>query len=94
MKSRNILIVGALVVLWFGTLSRAEIRTVVDHHGNEAATSDFKFSNVPPPSKSDAATKAKFTIVDGRRDTNGGDVDKLHDGYLPSEEDEPSEDET
>src|SRR6266581_7375040 len=78
-------------VLAFGAFARAEIKIVVDHNSNESASPAFKFKNVPTPSKNDAATNARFTILDGERDDNGGDLDKLHDGKLPSEEDEPAE---
>jgi len=91
MKSRVIFIVGASTVLMFAMASHAEVKTVADHNRNEYATPDFKFRKVPSPSKSDAATKAKFTIVDGRRDRNGGNVDKLGDGKIPLEDDQPSE---
>jgi hypothetical protein len=91
MKSRVIFIFVVSTVLMFVMASHAEVKTVVDHNRNENATPDFKFRNVPSPSKSDAATKAKFTIVDGRRDRNGGSVDKLADGKIPDEQDQPSE---
>ncbi len=52
---------------------------------------EFKFKNVPALSQTDAATKAKFTLVEGRRDANGGDLGQLHDGKLPTEEDQPAE---
>ena len=91
MKFRTIFMVAASPVLMFAMVSHAEIKTVADHNRNEQATSEFKFKSVPSPSQSDAATKAKFTVVDGRRDANGGDVDKLHDGKVPTEEDQPSE---
>jgi hypothetical protein len=91
MKSRNMFIVGALTILVFAMASNAVVKTVISHNRNEYATSDFKFKNIPSPSRSDAATKAKFTIVDGRRDRNGGNVDKLHDGKIPIEEDQPFE---
>src|SRR5215475_6885456 len=68
-----------------------EIKTAVNHNPNENATSAFKFKDVPSPSKTDAAKDGKFTIVDGERDENGGDVDKLHDGKTPTEEDQPEE---
>ncbi|MBE0536682.1 MAG: DUF1080 domain-containing protein, partial [Phycisphaerae bacterium] len=32
-----------------------------------------------------------FTVVDGRRDRNGGDVDKLNDGKMPTDADQPGE---
>jgi hypothetical protein len=70
--------------------SRADIRPVVDSKRGDAATADFKFDKVATPSRSDAANRAKFTILDGRRDRNGGDLEQLNDGQLPSNEDEPS----
>jgi hypothetical protein len=54
-------------------------------------TNDFRFKHVPPPARNDAATAAEFTLVEGRRDGNGGDLDKLHDGKLPRSEDAPGE---
>ena len=44
---------------------------------------------MPPPASNDAASKAKFTLVDGRRDDAGGELTVLHDGKLPTEEDQP-----
>ena len=55
------------------------------------AQAAFKLRVVSPPSSDDAATKSTFSIVDGRRDGNGADVEKLHDGKLPREADQPSE---
>lgn len=69
------------------TVTLADIKVVAEH--NETATG-FKFKNVPAPSRGDAATKAKFTIVDGERDSNGGDLAQLHDGRVPSEDDQPA----
>jgi hypothetical protein len=69
----------------------AEIKTTVNHNPNESATAAFKFKDVPSPSKTDVAKNAKFVIVDGERDENGGDVDKMNDGKAPTEEDEPAE---
>ena len=85
----HILAIGGACVVGFGVVSHAEIKTVAEH--SETPTASFKFKNVPSPSKNDAATKAEFTIVDGARDNNGGNLDKLHDGRVPIEEDEPSE---
>jgi len=91
MKSSAIFYVVVSTILMFTLASQAEIKILADHNRSEYATPDFKFRKVPSPSKSDAATKAKFTIVDGRRDRNGGNVDKLSDGKIPNEEDQPSE---
>src|SRR5438046_2868708 len=71
--------------------ARAEVKILVEHNPNEAATSAFKLKKVPAMSKQNATSDAKFSIVDGERDENGGDVDKLHDGKLPTEEDQPAE---
>src|SRR6516165_1305979 len=81
----------ALTFLLIGLTARADVKVSVDHNDNDHAKPEFKFKNVPSPSADDAATKAKFTIVDGERDSNAGDVEKLNDGKLPSDQDEPAE---
>jgi len=78
-------------VLIFAMVCQAEIKTAASHNGNESASFDFKFKKAPQPSRNDAAAKATLTIVDGRRDRNGGNLDKLHDGKVPTQEDQPSE---
>jgi hypothetical protein len=72
-------------------IARAEIKPIVEHNSGEQATGEFKFKTVPAPAKDDAAAKAKFTIVEGVKDENGGDPEKLNDGKLPSEEDQPEQ---
>ncbi len=91
MKSHTVRTAGLAAILMFAAISHAEVRITVGHHRNQDATSDFKFAGVPVPSQSDAAGKATFTIVDGQRDRNGGDVDKLHDGKIPTEDDQPAQ---
>ena len=91
MKYKTIFTAAALTVLVFTMACQAEIKTVTGRNGNESAAFDFKFKNTPQPSRNDAATRATFTIVDGRRDRNGGNLDKLHDGKVPTEGDQPSE---
>jgi hypothetical protein len=65
--------------------SAAKVETA--HSGTEK---DFKFDSIAPPASNDAATSAKFTLVDGQRDGNGGELSVLHDGRIPSGEDDPS----
>ena len=79
------LIAGALLC---ATTSFAAVQVVSER--NELTT-DFHFKHVPPPARNDAAAAAEFTIVEGRRDGNGGDLRVLHDGKLPRSEDEPGE---
>jgi hypothetical protein len=67
----------------------AEIRVLVDHHDTDAANAEFQFPRVRRPARSDAAATATFTLVDGRGDPNGGNLDALHDGRTPAEADEP-----
>jgi hypothetical protein len=81
----------ASLVLFLAAAVRAEVKVAVEHNENGKATGDFKFKDIPGPSKDDAATRAKFSIIDGERDPNGGDLDKLNDGKLPTEEDQPEE---
>ena len=85
------IVVGMAAVLLAVFAARAEIKVTVAHNANDQATPEFKFKNVPSPSTNDAATEAKFTIVDGDKDENSGGLEKLHDGKLPTEEDQPAE---
>lgn len=55
-----------------------------------ADMAELRFSSVPPPANNDAATAAKFTLVDGERDRNSGSLAVLHDGRIPEGEDQPS----
>ncbi|HEY1170468.1 MAG TPA: basic secretory protein-like protein [Verrucomicrobiae bacterium] len=70
-----------------GSLSlSAEPKVVFEH---DASGAGFTFKRVPLPANNDAATEAKFVIVDGERDRNGGELAVLHDGKVPTGEDQP-----
>lgn len=58
--------------------------------GYGPAEAGFKLDPVAPPAINDAATKAKFIIVDGEKDGGSADLAVLTDGKVPSKEDEPS----
>jgi hypothetical protein len=81
------LVVG--LILLPGTAARAEVKVTVESNHDSDATSAFKFKKIPGPVSNDAASKAKFTIVDGNKDANSGELSVTHDGKLPSEEDQP-----
>jgi hypothetical protein len=68
-----------------------DIKIMVDRNQGGDAADKFKFKRVPSPSKTDAATHAKFTLVTGEQDGAGGDLEKLHDGLLPGGEDAPED---
>lgn len=89
MNCRFLVILPALLLLLSAGFSRAEVTAVWERNEGDAATGEFKFKNIPSPSKTDAATSAKFSIVAGQGDDNGGDVDVLHDGSLPDNADQP-----
>jgi hypothetical protein len=65
------------------------IKVTVDHNTGNAATGDFKFAHVPSPVGDDAAGKATLLLVAGEVDPNSGGLNKLTDGRLPTEEDDP-----
>jgi hypothetical protein len=91
MKTLRLFICAASGVLLTASAARGEIKVVSEHNDGGRANSEFKFRSVPSPSKDDAAAKAKFIIVAGTRDPAGADLDKLTDGKLPTEADQPSE---
>src|ERR1700722_14799915 len=81
--------VGVSAFLISVAASLGDIKITGDRNENESATADFKFKSVPSPSRNDAASAAKFTIVDGEQDRAGGDVKRLNDGKVPDEGDQP-----
>jgi hypothetical protein len=62
---------------------------VFDHNPNSTANRDFKFNRIASPSKDDAATHAKLTLIDGELDGGSAELTALTDGRLPRDEDEP-----
>ena len=62
---------------------------VFDHNSNSSANREFKFNRIASPSKDDAATHAKLTLIDGELDGGSAELAALTDGQLPSDEDEP-----
>src|SRR5262249_33112570 len=88
MKTQNVILT---VLMLLTVVARAEIKTTVEHTGNDQARPDFRFKKVPSSVADNAAAKATITIIDGERDSNGGDVEKLKDGKLPTEQDQPEE---
>jgi len=81
-------VIAAAIVLASTTL-HADVKVTFNSNSGDAATPDFKFDDVPAPSQTDAANQAKFTVIDGQRDRNGGEVECLIDGILPASADEP-----
>lgn len=90
MISRTSLLFGLLLLLG-PVAARGAIQTTVERLRNDEAKPSFKFPQVPAPSRNDAAAQARFVLVDGARDRNGGSLDKLHDGRVPKEDDQPTE---
>jgi len=82
--------VAACVVALAPAALRAEVKAEWERNEGGAATADFKFKNVPSPSRTDAACAAKFEIVAGQRDSNGGALSVLNDGKLPASDDDPA----
>ena len=72
------------------TAPATTVKVDVGHNEIGKESAEFKFKEVPTPAKTNAASHAKITIVDGDRDENGGEVEVLNDGKLPGEQDEPT----
>jgi hypothetical protein len=88
---RHTFLVAAILTILPALVARAEIKPTVEHKDNSQATAEFKFKTVPSPVKDDAAAKAKISIVEGEKDSNGADTEALNDGKLPTEEDQPEQ---
>jgi hypothetical protein len=87
--SSNFELVATVAALLISTsLLRAEVRMVTGH--NPEGVGDFAFINAASPSKNDAGTGAKFTLLNSDADPNGSGTEQLHDGKLPTEADEPA----
>ncbi len=68
-----------------------DIKVTVERIAGSDASDKWKFKNIPEVAKTNAATKAKFSLVSGEQDGNGAGLEALHDGKLPSGEDVPDE---
>jgi len=66
-----------------------DARVTFEHNPNSSANREFKFRNIASPSKDDAATNAKLTLIDGDLDQSSGGLSTLVDGRVPQDEDEP-----
>lgn len=71
------------------TLLLAATTIVVDRNMGDAATPQFRFERVPPPSRDDAATTAKLDLIAGRIDGNSPGLAAITDGRVPGDWDEP-----
>jgi hypothetical protein len=90
MKTQGLFTAPALAMALAMT-AQAEVKISTARNSSDNATARYRFGDVPSPAKNDAAATAKFTLVDGARDGNGGELANLRDGRLPGESDQPSE---
>ena len=82
----NRVLLIALLVLSLQT----PVKVTTDWNNNATSNRAFKFKNLQPPAKDDAAAHAKLTLLDGEIDPNGASLNALIDGALPTEEDQPA----
>jgi hypothetical protein len=90
MKRKLSGVIGACLLFIAAAAVSADVQVTTDHNDPDHATAEFKFKDVPSPAKINAATSARFSVIDGDKDDAGGDLEVLHDGKLPSGQDEPS----
>src|SRR5690349_9940292 len=89
-QQSNQQITQMLSILLSILVSLFDARVTFEHNPNNVATREFKFRNIASPSKSDAATNAKLTLIDGELDQGSGSLATLVDGRVPQDEDEPA----
>ncbi len=80
-----------LAGLLAATTGWCDVQVTVGVNRGDAATEEFQFDDVPPPSATDAANEATFRAVVGDADSNGAELRCLYDGRLPAGEDEPDD---
>ncbi len=83
------IIVPILLVLSLALPARGEVKITVER--NPEGLPGFKFKTLPSPLRNDVAAQARFKLVEGQGDANGGRLRALNDGLLPEGEDEPAE---
>src|SRR5689334_14968304 len=69
---------------------QVQANVVIERNTGKDATPEFKFVNVPVPSKDNAAAHARLKIVLGQRDAAGAGLTALTDGVLPVDQDQPA----
>lgn len=87
-SASRLLAVAATALFVSTTLTGAEVRIVTSHDAEGRL--GFRFPDLPPPARNDAATAARVALLDGEADANGGGLASLHDGQLPLDADEPA----
>ena len=89
MKRRCFLLTAAAAALLVSaSVSFAEIKTATSHDPDGQL--GFRLPGIPAPSRNDLATTAKFALLAGEADGNGGSLEQLHDGKVPDDADEPA----
>jgi hypothetical protein len=86
--NRKLLPAFVVIVTALALNAHAQVTVTIDH--NPAGTANFKFTRVPSPSKDDAGASAKWLLLVGELDANGGGLNALNDGLLPTRQDQPS----
>lgn len=66
-----------------------DAQVTFEHNPNSVANREFKFRKIASPSKDDAGSTAKLTLIDGDLEQSSGALSTLVDGRLPQDEDEP-----
>ncbi len=80
---------AALATLGLVSSTYAEVKVVTKRVDGGGATPAFAIPAVPSPRADDLAAKAELSLVDGERDSNGGELAALTDGALPKSGDDP-----
>ncbi|MBM4027886.1 MAG: hypothetical protein FJ280_21165 [Planctomycetes bacterium] len=65
MKRRTLSVVAVWTVLLPALFAQAEIEIAFEHNPAESAPAEFQFKTVPSPAQNDAATHARFILVEG-----------------------------
>jgi hypothetical protein len=78
-----------VMLLVMSVIASPQVKVTIDRNTGYEASSAFKFKDVPPPVKDNAASGAKFKLVVGQANPNSAGLKALTDGLLPTGEDQP-----
>ncbi len=88
---RFIFLLSVAICAFCPPSARGETTVAVAHQSTRQATSAFDFTNIAGPVQGDVGARGTWSIVSGTADPASAALQKLNDGFVPRNADQPSE---